>query len=142
MKKIMIDLNVVLDVVQKREPHFPASAQVLADVRRDLCEGVLPAHALTTIHYIVQKYSGSQAADKTFGWLLASFTIAPARKQEFLRARTLNMNDFEDAVVATAAMAADCDLIVTRNVADFDHAPIQALTPEEFLADREAAEKA
>ncbi len=135
MKKIMIDLNVVLDVVQKREPHFPASAQVLADVRRDVCEGVLSAHTLTTIHYIVQKYSDPRTADKTVDWLLASFEIALVRKQEFLRARTLNMKDFEDAVVTAAALAADCEVIVTRNVADFDNAPIQALTPEEFLAE-------
>ncbi len=27
--KIMIDLNVLLDVVQKRQPHYQASAQLL-----------------------------------------------------------------------------------------------------------------
>jgi len=135
MKKIMVDLNVVLDVVQKREPHFSASAQVLAKVSQNVCEGLLPAHALTTIHYIVQKYSHVETADKTIDWLLASFKIASACRQDFLRARTLKMHDFEDAVVAAAAIAGDCDLIVTRNVADFDNAPIQVLTPEEFLAD-------
>lgn len=135
MTKAMVDLNVVLDVAQKREPHFAASAQVLAMAQRGDCDGMLPAHAITTIHYLVQKYSGVDVADRTVDWLLASFEIAPARTQEFLRARTLGMTDFEDAVVAAAAVTARCDVVVTRNVADFERAPIQAVTPEEFLAD-------
>ena len=134
MKSAMIDLNVVLDVVQKRVPHFAASAQVMAGARQGVYEGLLPAHALTTIHYIVQKYSDIRVADRTVDWLLTSFGITATRKQEFWRARSLGMKDFEDAVVAASAMAAGCDLIVTRNIADFDRAPIQTLTPEEFLA--------
>jgi predicted nucleic acid-binding protein len=134
VKKAMIDLNVVLDVAQKREPHFVASAQVLARAQRGDCDGMLPAHAITTIHYLVQKYSGVEVADRTVDWLLASFEVAPVRTQEFLRARTLGMTDFEDAVVAAAAVTARCDVVVTRNVADFERATIRAVTPEEFLA--------
>lgn len=133
----MIDLNVVLDVVQKREPHFAASARVLVEARRGLYEGMLPAHALTTIHYISEKYSGREVADRTVDWLLASFEVVPAAKGDFLRARTLGMKDFEDAVVACAALAGECDLVVTRNVEGFAEAPIRALTPEEWLEERE-----
>jgi len=40
---------------------------------------------------------------------------------------------FEDAVVASIVAKAGCELIVTRNVADFKRSPVTALLPEEFL---------
>ncbi|MCP3959966.1 MAG: hypothetical protein GY719_19140 [bacterium] len=52
----------------------------------------------------------------------------------FVRARSLSFTDFEDAALASAAEAAGCTQIVSRNVADFAGSPISALTPEELLA--------
>ena len=40
------------------------------------------------------------------------------------------VKDFEDAVVASTALAGECEMVVTRNVADFAQALIRALTPE------------
>lgn len=135
MKKAMIDLNVILDVVQKRDPHFPASAQILAKTHRGMYKAYLPAHALTTIHYISEKYAGTDKANQTVDWLLTSFNVVATGKREFLRARATDMVDFEDSVVAVAALTAECRFIVTRNVEDFDKAPITALTPEEWLSE-------
>ncbi len=135
MRKIMIDLNIVLDVIQKREPHHHASAQVLAKTRKKEIQGILPSHALTTIHYIIAKYKDTTTAGKVIDWLLASFEIAPIGKNIFLQARTLKVSDFEDSVVASAADSFDCQAIVTRNVVDFTNSPLPSLTPEEFLAD-------
>jgi hypothetical protein len=42
--KIIIDLNVVLDVVQHRGAHYAASADVLSRARTGETEAVLPAH--------------------------------------------------------------------------------------------------
>lgn len=137
MKTAVVDLNVILDVIQKRDPHFAASARVLAAVSRNTCSGLLPAHAITTIHYIVGKYSGKKKADETVDWLLAVFDVPAMSSKSFFRARTLEMRDFEDAVVAEAALAAGSDVIVTRNVADFCESPVPAVTPEEFLAGNE-----
>jgi hypothetical protein len=38
-----------------------------------------------------------------------------------------------DVNVASLAETAQCDYIVTRNVADFKGSSIEAITPEEFL---------
>lgn len=42
---ILVDLNVLLDVIQKREPHYPASAAVLDKIVRRQVDAVVPAHA-------------------------------------------------------------------------------------------------
>ena len=62
-----------------------------------------------------------------------------AGRAEFLRARTLAMADFEDAVVASLAEASQCRHVITRNVGDFDRSPVPAITPEEFLASLSAS---
>ncbi|HVT15131.1 MAG TPA: hypothetical protein VHQ90_02980, partial [Thermoanaerobaculia bacterium] len=49
----MVDLNVLLDVVQRREPFYAASAAVLSRVIEGPDLACLPSHALTTLHYIV-----------------------------------------------------------------------------------------
>lgn len=136
--KILIDLNVLLDVVQKREPFYDASAAVIDLVARRDVAACVPAHALTTLHYVLSRYAGRVKADEVIDWLLAAFEVVPEGRAEFLRARSLKFDDFEDAVTASAAEAATCSVIVTRNIADFALSPIDAATPEEFLAGHEA----
>ena len=131
--KWMLDLNVVLDVLQQREPFYGASARVLSKIVKGEASGLLPAHALTTIHYIVRRYARLQDADDAIDWLLSNLGVVPQDKAVFLRARSLPLSDFEDAALASAASRAGCDHIVTRNVADFADSPVPAVTPEELV---------
>ncbi|WP_429885127.1 type II toxin-antitoxin system VapC family toxin [Geoalkalibacter halelectricus] len=131
--KLILDLNVLLDVVQQRLPHYSASAGVLDFALKNKC-GCIPAHMLTTLHYLVTKYAEKQQADDLIDWLLQNFTVVPADKTVFLRARSLGFSDFEDAVVCASAQEHHCRFIITRNTKDFTQSNIQALTPAEFLA--------
>ncbi len=133
--RVMLDLNVLLDVVQRREPFYAASAEVLSravDGRIDAC---LPGHALTTLHYIIDRHAGRAQAADLVDWVLAHLEIVSQDRAQFVRARSLSIDDFEDAALASAAEAAGCEFIITRNVADFLHSPIPSVTPEEFLLD-------
>lgn len=131
--KVMLDLNVLLDVVQKREPFYPTSAKILSKAVAGEISGYLPGHALTTLHYITKRYAGMEQAAAIVDWVLSHLEVVAQDKSQFVRARTLGFSDFEDAALASAAEAAGCECIVTRNIADFDGSPIPALIPEEFL---------
>ena len=131
--KVTVDLNVLLDVAQHRLPHYHASEEVVHRVRRGEFAAVLPGHALTTLHYILEKYSGTALANQTLDGLLADFAIHPVDKANFQRARQLPLSDFEDAVVAVTAEVTRSDFIVTRNVADFVGSSVPAITPIDFL---------
>ena len=96
-------------------------------------EAVLPAHAITTLHYILKKWSNAHLANQTIDGLLTDFIIPIYDKATFQRARQLQMKDFEDAVVASIAEASGSDYIITRNVPDFAGSPVPAMTPTEFL---------
>lgn len=130
---ILLDLNVLLDVVQRREPQYGASAAVIEEVIHSRIEAALPAHAVTTLHYIVGRYQDHQTANGVVDWLLRYFAIAAVGRQVLQQARMLAWEDFEDAVVATSAELAGCEVIVTRNVKDFPDPPVSAITPEEYL---------
>lgn len=131
--KITVDLNVLLDVAQNRLPHYHASEEVLHRARLGEFPAVLPGHALTTLHYIIEKYAGTAVANQTVDGLLADFAVHPVAKANFQRARQLPLKDFEDAVVVVVAEVTGSDYIVTRNVPDFTRASVPAITPIEFL---------
>ncbi len=131
--KVTVDLNVLLDVAQNRLPHYHASEEVLHRARLGEYAAVLPGHALTTLHYIIEKYSSTDLANQTVDGFLADFAIHPVDKANFQRARQSPLKDFEDAVVAIVAETTGSQYIVTRNVADFVGSSIPAITPIEFL---------
>ncbi|MDX2181059.1 MAG: PIN domain-containing protein [Bryobacteraceae bacterium] len=95
--------------------------------------GTIAAHAYTTIAYTYQKHSGSASARKTVAELLSIFDVARVDRAVLQRALDLGWPDFEDAVTAACAEAAQCDLIVTCDPRGFPRSPVPARTPEATL---------
>lgn len=135
---ILVDLNVILDVLQKREPHYRASAAVLDLILKRDVTAALAGHSVTTIHYLVAKYQKRETADQVINWLLQHFSVATVNWDVLQQATTYGWPDFEVAVVASAAGAASCEAIVTRNIKDFRDSKVVVLTPDEYLMTREA----
>ena len=131
--KIMIDLNIFIDVFQQRLPHYQNSSLILTKVLNKEITGFIAGHSLTTLFYLISKFSNNRKSLELVDWILTHFEIESADKEGFRHARTFDMNDFEDAVVACCAKYAGCDYILTRNISDFRKSPIPALTPGEFL---------
>jgi predicted nucleic acid-binding protein len=130
---ILIDLNVILDVLQRRMPHYPESARVVDHVVRRRVTAALSAHSVTTLHYLTTKFAGRRHADEVVEWAMRHFEIAPVGPEQLHRAKSLAWPDYEDAVVAATAESAGCTTIVTRNAKDFRDSPVPALTPEELV---------
>lgn len=131
--RIAVDLNVLLDVAQNRVPHYQTSEEVPARARRGEFEAVISGHAVTTLFYLIAKFTDVPTANQTVDGLLSDFIVLGPDKPVLLRARRLPIVDFEDGVVASVAEAAKCDYVVTRNVPDFAGSPVPALTPTDFL---------
>lgn len=131
---VMIDLNVLLDVMEKREPWVMDSAKTCAICGAWRVFGYVSPHALTTIYYIVRKRGGKDLAKRAIDWILAMFKVAKLGAAEFRRASLLGFEDFEDAVIAAAAEGEKCAYIVTRNAAHFKASPIPVISPSEFVA--------
>ena len=128
--RALADLNVFLDVEQKREPHFSDSAAVLSAALGGRFEAWMPAHSLTTLHYLVERHVNLSAADAAVDWHFQHFRFPALDETVFRRARLLAIPDFEDAVVAALA---ECTWIISRNWPDFATSPVPAITPKDFI---------
>ena len=138
MRRVLLDVNVVLDVLLDRKPFAESAAAVWSAVEQGRAEGLLSAHALTTIHYLNARGVGSRMARDTTEALLSVFEVAGVDGSVLSSAAALGWNDFEDAVTAVAARRAKCDAIVTRNPRDFKGSPVRLLAPAEAVAWLEA----
>jgi predicted nucleic acid-binding protein len=134
VKRILFDTNVVLDVLLDRQPHIEASAAAWAAVESGKLEGLLAAHAVTTIHYLIRKELGNTKAKRIVSAILGVFGIAAIDGAVVQEALQLPFSDFEDAVTAAAAFSAGCDCIVTRDPKGFRGSPVRCLAPEAVTA--------
>jgi len=117
--KLLLDINVVLDVILARSPWAGEAAALLSAVEEGRAEGYVAGHAITTIHYIVAEEKGRQAAATAVTDLLRLVQIVPLGDADFHQALILGLADFEDAVQAAAALKIGADYLVTRNERDF-----------------------
>ncbi len=130
MKTALFDINIVLDVLLDRKAHVNASMAVWGAIEERKAVGMLAAHAVTTIHYLVRKEKDAAQANSVTGALLSVFSVAAIDQGVIRRALELGGKDFEDAVTAAAAEKAACDFIVTRDPKGFRGSPVPAVTPE------------
>jgi predicted nucleic acid-binding protein len=131
---ILIDLNIILDVLQKREPFYKASAGILAAVETLRIQGYMAAHSLTTLFYLVQKDKSSAEARATITNLLQFIQVAPVDQSTIEQALNLDYRDFEDAVQMISAVQCKVDCLVTRNVKDYQPALLPVVKPVDFLS--------
>ena len=134
MKKVLLDINVVLDVLADREP-FAADAQaVLGRIEAGAISGLVAAHTVTTLHFLLSKHLGKAKARKILTDLLQILQVVPVDEDRLRHALGLGWNDFEDAVQAACAEKAGVDALVTRNEADFEGAVVPVLSPVALLS--------
>ena len=132
--KLLIDTNVVLDVLLKREPFFKAAAEVLNLAQRSDVREYVSASAITDIYYIARRQMKDHAAVKDLlKRLLMVVSVAAVSEQEIQNALSLAWTDFEDSVQYSVALLNEMDGIVTRNPADYQGSNIQIWLPEQLL---------
>lgn len=130
---VSIDLNVILDVLQRREPFYDMSARVLASAEIGRIEGWIAAHSITTLFYLYAKHQSVEQARVKLTELLSILAIAAVDQTVIEQALTLPYQDFEDAVQMMAAVRAGAQYLITRNVPNYRGGPIPALEPAELL---------
>lgn len=132
--KVLFDLNIILDVLQEREPFYETSAQLLAYAETGKIQGFTASHSLTTLFYLIQKGKSAAHAKVTITNLLQILKVAPVDQSTIEQALSLPYKDFEDAVQMMAAVQCKADYLVTRNVKDFQPAPLPVIQPSELLS--------
>lgn len=132
--EILIDTNIILDIVQKREPWFSSSYLVFKSCIQKKHNGYVSAHSLSDIFFILRKTCDLQARKNVITLLCTYFTVIPEDGNAYLSvAQNQMMEDLEDGLQMHCAENCNLDYIITRNIKDFSNSSISAIEPQEFI---------
>jgi predicted nucleic acid-binding protein len=132
--KVILDINILLDVVLERDPWYPAAAQLLSAVDEGHVLGFVASHTLPTVHYVVEKARDRTTAAAAITDLLRMVEVVPVEKEDLHQALVLPVDDFEDAIQLAAALKIGAEYIVTRNEKDFEHGSIPPIRGDRLLS--------
>jgi predicted nucleic acid-binding protein len=134
MIQVLLDINVILDVLQKRNEHYEEAAKVISLCSNNHIKGYISAISFGTLHYILSKTSGKTTSLSSLKKIRAFTSVAAVDSETIDLAIASNFSDFEDAIQYYSAVRSGLDQIITRNKKDFSKAKLSVSTPQEFLA--------
>lgn len=133
MKKIFLDANIVLDLLDSTRSSHSISKNVFEKLIDNNYTIVISEDILTTIYYIVKN---KQAVLDFFETIAAAWEIVSFGKKVISNTINLckaNSNlDFEDVIQSLCAKESDCSIIVS-NDKNFYNCGIPVVSGEEFI---------
>ena len=132
--KLLIDENIILDVLQKREPYYEDSAKVWKMCETDLADGSVSALTFANLVYVMRRELDAEKINEVQKKMSLIFKFEDLNASDISAAAQMQWDDFEDAIQSATAKRIRADHIITRNVKDFKKSEVMAFTPAEFLA--------
>ena len=132
--RLLIDVNILLDVLQARKPHLRESSLIWKLCETRQVEGYVPALSFANLVYIMRKEMDAKKIEETLKSLSLIFNIADLKASDLKDTADLHWDDFEDAVQSVTASRIGADYIITRNTKDFKESKIPAKTPVDLLS--------
>jgi predicted nucleic acid-binding protein len=140
--KILIDTNVVIDILLKRQPYYEDAILISILLEKNILEGYISASAITDIYYIINKELKDK--EKSFGKikdLLKIVYIASVNEFNIYEAVDSGWDDFEDSLQYIIGKEMAVDYIVTRNTKDYEKSLIKIIEPNMLLDILENSER-
>jgi len=134
MKKLLIDTNIVIDLLAKREPDYFAAAQLFSLSDKKQIKLSVSSLSIANTNYILLKLKlPSEVKLILRKFKLLVDVLALDDKIINLALNDTDFNDFEDGLQYFTAIENDQDIIITRNLKDFKKAVLPVMTAEQFL---------
>lgn len=133
MKKVLVDLNIILDMLGKRKDHEAATAVFDNCVKRK-SKGYICSHEVTTLAYFLEKEKYTKIKrDRIISLLLDNLSVLTAHEKVLRNALYSELHDYEDAVIDELATNENIDFIITRDLKDFKKSKNTIYTAVEAL---------
>ena len=134
MKKLLLDTNIVIDLLAKREPGYSFAAQIfsLGD-KRQLQLGV-SALTIANTNYILLKLISPDEVKSILRQFKLLVNVLPLEDKVInLALNDKEFKDFEDGLQYFTAIENSQDIIITRNLKDFKNSKIPVMMADQFL---------
>lgn len=140
MNNLLIDNNIVIDLLAKREEFYEEAAALFSLADKNEIKLSISALTFANTSYILSKLK----SDKEARSILRRFKVLVVvqsldDKITELALSDENFKDFEDGLQYYSAMENNMDAIITRNNKDFKHSKIPVLSAKEYIAKRKAS---
>jgi predicted nucleic acid-binding protein len=132
--KLLIDTNIILDALMKREPWVKSAEAVLYAVAAEKAEGCITASTFTDLYYLLRKHLRDKEKTKqALLGLIAVVDVLDVTGADCEKAFELPISDYENALLAYCAKRHKVDRIVTRNEKHFVGSPVRTVTPDAIV---------
>lgn len=132
MRKIFLDTNVVIDLLDKREAFYKAAVDIFTLAYKKKIFLYVSPMTYATASYLLRKRGPEQTK-----LLLRNFRqlsrVTTADEKVVDEALASSFVDYEDGLQYYSALSKNVEVIVTRNVKDFSSSKLPVMTPDEFL---------
>lgn len=135
MIRILVDTNIVIDLLAKRELFYKESAILFSLADKKALTLTVSSLTFAKINYILSKLTSKKDARtilRKFKVLVETLSLDD--KITELALNDSNFPDFEDGLQYYSAIENQIDIIITRNKKDFKKSTIPVLTAKEYLA--------
>jgi predicted nucleic acid-binding protein len=134
MNKLLIDTNIVLDLLGKREPFYDDVAKLFSLADRGKVKLYISSLTIANANYVLSKLKSKKEARV----ILLKFKILVVVLELNDKIIELSLNDddfkdFEDGLQYYTALENDAKIIITRNLKDFKASKIPVMTASQYL---------
>jgi predicted nucleic acid-binding protein len=134
MKKILIDTNIVIDLLAKRDPFYAEAAELFSKADKNEIELSISALSITTTHYILSQRLKSEEAKSILRKFKVLVKVIDLNDKIIeLALNEKELKDFEDAVQYYSAIENNDQLIISRNLKDFKKSKLPVMTAAQYL---------
>lgn len=132
MKKVFLDTNILLDLVQHRDGYNDA-INILEEAFTNRCAICACVLSYANIAYILRKETQKRRYE-LLSLLTETVPMLPLMPDDFINAIAQPVSDFEDMLQYQCAKANGCDVIITNNGRDYtEFCDLPFMTAAEFL---------
>ena len=131
---ILVDANILIDVLAKREPFHISSSRIWKYCETNLVTGHVSALTFANLVYVLSRELTARQTEETLHTLSLIFSVEDLKLSDLEHAAALHWSDFEDAIQYVTAGRVKADYIVSRNPKDYENQTIPVKSPEEVCA--------
>lgn len=133
MKRLFLDTNIVIDVLEAREPYCDDAVQLFTMAYNKKVKLIVSPTTYSTAAYLLRKHGLGEVHR-----LLTNFRqlshVATTNEKVVDNSLASKFEDIEDAIQYYTAVNSKADIIITRNGKDFVNSRIPVMTAGEYLS--------
>ncbi len=133
MDKILVDTNIVIDLLAKRDKFLTEAQELFTLSDRKKVKLYVSSLTFANIHYILSQSLKIENSRKILRRFKVLVDVLPMDDKIIDLSLDSEFKDFEDAIQYYTAIENNLELILTRNLKDFKLSKIPVLTAKDYL---------